>query len=455
MTGKRRVLRTGFGVIVGLLVLATYTAYRIQDSFSRRTVAIHHRFVQQQTLLTNLRRCLYGGGIAARDFFLNESPNRRSVYLTQLDAFQRDAGQSFVDLAKLLEPQNSVLELRARFDELWRVLHQSADMALPGSQEYGFVQKQIVPRRDAAATILRQLETANESNLTASEEEFTASRRSAAQSLLMMLFAGLGIGIFVMRFSLRHAEILENQAEQQFKEVSEAKTELERLSARLMEIQEEERTNLSRELHDEVVQNLAVLKIEIIQAQTKAGDRVTFAENLSRARDLAERTVKTTRNIMLLLRPSLLDDLGLGPALQWLTDDFKQRTGTRCDLAETGLQEDLPDAVKTCVFRVTQEALHNCEKHANASHVAVRVFQTASRLTLEVEDDGVGLDAIRQRNQTTANMHFGVIGMRERAASLGGTLTIDSKRGRGAKVSLTVPLPSPSPVQNRGTEVHV
>ena len=455
MVGKRRVLRTGFSVIVGLLVLATYTAYRIQDSFSKRTMTIHHRFVQQQTLLTNLRRCLYSGGIAARDFFLNEAADRNEIYAKQLQESEAEATRSFAELEKLRTPQRAVGELRIRFDELWKVLHDSEKLAITDSQEYGFVQRQIVPRRDAAAILLRQLERANENNLTESEEEFTESRRAAAQSLLLMLFAGLGIGVFVMRFSLRHAESLENQAEMQFLEVSRAKTELERLSARLMEIQEEERTRLSRELHDEIVQNLAVLKIEIIQAQTKAGERTSFNENLARARDLAERTVKSTRNIMLLLRPSLLDDLGLGPALQWLTEDYKRRTGTRCNLVENGLQEDLPDAVKTCVYRVTQEALHNCEKHAQAAHVNISVTQTDFQLVLEVEDDGVGLDMGKQLAPSSANMHFGVIGMRERAASLGGSLTIDSRKGRGTKVSLVLPLPASPHNQIKGTEAHV
>jgi signal transduction histidine kinase len=246
----------------------------------------------------------------------------------------------------------------------------------------------------------------------------------------------------VTGYSLNYSENLEQQAAGQLQEVSEAKLDLERLSARLMEIQEEERTRLSRELHDEIVQTLAVLKIEITQAQAIPAQRLPeIREHLARARDLAERTLRTVRNITLLLRPSLLDDLGLGPALQWQGEDFRRRTGVACDVTEAGLQDDLADAVKTCVYRVTQEALHNCEKHASAKRACVRVVQTARQLTLEVQDDGIGFQQTAEAaGRSLATLHFGVLGMRERAASLGGKLTVESIPGEGTRVLMEIPL---------------
>jgi signal transduction histidine kinase len=210
-----------------------------------------------------------------------------------------------------------------------------------------------------------------------------------------------------------------------------------------MAIQEEERTRLSRELHDEIVQTLAVLKIEITQAQTLSAGRLPeIADNLRRARELAEQTVRTVRNISLLLRPSLLDDLGLGPALQWQAEDFRRRTKVPCVVEEVGLQDDLPEAVKTCVYRVTQEALHNCEKHASATHVFVKVLQTAEFLTVEVRDDGIGFE-IPQREASIATHHFGLLGMRERAAGLNGTLTMETQPGEGTTINLWLPLTNP------------
>jgi signal transduction histidine kinase len=154
---------------------------------------------------------------------------------------------------------------------------------------------------------------------------------------------------------------------------------------------------------------------------------------------MAEQTVRTVRDISLLLRPSLLDDLGLGPALQWQAEDFRRRTKVPCVVEEEGLRDDLPEAVKTCVYRVTQEALHNCEKHAAATHVFVRVLQTAEFLSVEVRDDGIGFE-IPQREASIATQHFGILGMRERAAGLNGTLIMETQPGEGTTINLWLPL---------------
>src|SRR4029079_3285701 len=127
---------------------------------------------------------------------------------------------------------------------------------------------------------------------------------------------------------------------------------------------------------------------------------------------LADETVRTVRNISLLLRPSLLDDLGLGPALQWQSEEFSRPTGITCRLIEQDLRDDLPDAVKTCVYRVTQEALRNCEKHSRATEVCVTVTEARESLEVVVEDNGTGFATDRARRPTS----LGVLGMKERAS---------------------------------------
>jgi signal transduction histidine kinase len=139
----------------------------------------------------------------------------------------------------------------------------------------------------------------------------------------------------------------------------------------------------------------------------------------------------------MLLRPPLLDDLGLAPALQAQTGDFARRTGIACTFAEAGLSEDLSSPVKTCVYRVVQEAMHNAEKHSRAAHVDVRVAQTATDLIVEVTDDGVGFPP---NEPPRSPSQLGVLGMKERAASLGGELLIESAPDRGTAVRLRLPL---------------
>ena len=339
-------------------------------------------------------------------------------------------------------------ELDKNIVGLWVALSRTVELSNHGPSSYDFLQKEVVPRRSAAGKILQDLETANHSALTLSEQEFSATRSAAANNLIWLLACCIVIGAAVAWFSLQYSDHLEAQAAERFAEVLEAKVELERLSNRLMEIQEEERTRLSRELHDEIVQNVAVLKIEITQALA-AVENARARESLTRARDLADRTVGAVRNISVLLRPSLLDDLGLGPALQWLTDDFRRRTGVHCEYVEDGLGDSLPDAVNTCVYRVTQEALRNCEKHSRATSVHVRVQHRAAALIVEVKDNGCGFNPGR-RDVTS----LGVLGMRERAAALGGELHIQSAVGQGTVVHLTVPVGDRSQQPNNSVEAH-
>ena len=149
--------------------------------------------------------------------------------------------------------------------------------------------------------------------------------------------------------------------------------------------------------------------------------------------------MQTIRNISLLLRPALLDDLGLVPALQFQLEDFLRRNPIACDFVEEGVADELPDPARTCAYRVVQEALHNCEKHSAATRVRVLVRQLPDALVAEVEDNGRGF-ACDPQGMPARNNGLGLLGIRERAANAGGTLEIDSAPGRGTRIKLRIPL---------------
>jgi signal transduction histidine kinase len=305
------------------------------------------------------------------------------------------------------------------------------------SAAYDFVQRDIVPRRTAVYTTLRQLTEVYQSELQNSEMQFARSRQSAVRRLALVLGLCVVLGILVAVFSLRHAESLERQTARQYEAVAKAKHDLQDLSARLLDIQEEERRRLSRGLHDEIGQTLTALRIEISNALGKAASP-EVRERLERARALAERCVQTIRDIALVLRPALLDDLGLAPALQWQVEDFGRRSGIAADFRDCGVEEDLPDLLKTCVFRVVQEALNNCEKHSGAGQVHVVLRQSLGVISLEVRDDGSGF-VTGEPGSPAHREGLGLLGMRERAARLGGTLKVDSSPGRGTRIVLEIP----------------
>jgi signal transduction histidine kinase len=138
----------------------------------------------------------------------------------------------------------------------------------------------------------------------------------------------------------------------------------------------------------------------------------------------------------LLLRPSMLDDLGLVPALQWQAREVSKRTGVRVKVAAESVSEDLPEEHKTCIYRVVQEALHNCAQHSEARMVRVTVRQEVDRIWLAIQDDGKGFDTQMERG-------MGLLGIQERVSHLGGTYSVESQPGSGAILGIVLPLSKP------------
>jgi signal transduction histidine kinase len=286
---------------------------------------------------------------------------------------------------------------------------------------------------------LRELTVADQQVLQDRQGEFAETRRRAAERLLLMLAIGVVLSVLAARLSVRHTENLERKADLHFAAVEQTRAELQQLSARLLETEEDGRRKLSRELHDEIGQTLALLQIELSRAQSSSTAPAAVPEHLERARDLAERTVQTVRNISGILRPALLDDLGLVPALQFQLEDFLRRSGIACEFLEEGVADQLPDPVKTCVYRVVQEALHNCEKHSGARKVRVSVRQFPEALVAEIEDDGAGFQMDSQHHPVRSR-GLGLLGMRERAGNVGGSLIVDSAPEHGTRIALRIPL---------------
>jgi len=143
--------------------------------------------------------------------------------------------------------------------------------------------------------------------------------------------------------------------------------------------------------------------------------------------------VRVVRNLALLLRPSILDDLGLVPAIKWLAREIARTSPLRVDVSATGVQDDLLEEYRTCIYRVVQEALTNCRRHADATHAHVRMTQHEDTLHLTVSDDGRGFEPAEERG-------LGVLGMEERVAHLGGRLHMESTHGGGTIVDVQLPL---------------
>ena len=219
-----------------------------------------------------------------------------------------------------------------------------------------------------------------------------------------------------------------------------SKDELQELGAAAHMTREQEKSRIARELHDELGQLLTMLQMDVAWCREKApaGDQA-FAAKLDRMASLLKSTIAATRRIAADLRPLMLDDLGLVPSLEWLAENFSQRTGVACNLHVGAGELPLSKSQASAVFRIVQESLTNVAKHAQASHVDVAVERSDDALVVRIQDDGVGFSAAAPRKPGS----FGLFGLRERASLLGGQATITSKPGEGTIVEVRLPIEAP------------
>jgi PAS domain S-box-containing protein len=221
--------------------------------------------------------------------------------------------------------------------------------------------------------------------------------------------------------------------------LAQSHAELQRLVAAQDSIQEEERKRIARELHDDLQQTLAAIKIDLAAVeQGLRRDAADVQPLLAEIDELAAAALESTRRIVNDLRPQMLEDLGLVPALEALVGQFSRRTGMTCHLEAQTLAGDSTwesPALATCLFRVAQEALGNVAKHAQASVVNLRLTAVGERIALRISDDGKGMRAGDRRKP----LSFGLLGMQERVRAFGGTLQIDSRPGVGTTVEVIVP----------------
>lgn len=221
-----------------------------------------------------------------------------------------------------------------------------------------------------------------------------------------------------------------------YEQVRAGRQRLQALSHKLMEVQENERRHIARELHDEIGQSITALKLLLQMASSLPGPRAEA--NLREAQVLIDELMGRVGELSLDLRPAMLDDLGLLPALLWHFGRYTDQTGVRVTFRHTGLERRrLPTGIETAVYRIVQEALTNIARHAGVDEAAVQVWAGQDVLSVQIEDQGCGF---RPEAALTAATSSGLQGMHERAVLLGGCLTLESAPGRGTRLTADLPL---------------
>lgn len=438
---SRTVLLGGFGILLALLVaLGFYAAHALREARSAATESTR-RYLASRDALGTLRTNIYRFHTRLRDYLVdpdeNAAPGRREAARRGWAAVP-EAAQRYRNAAGTGagDPSRALEERLVEYDAC-------ADRALQLEGE--------ARREEGFERLSGDLGTAREDLLAALENAAQANqdmlRRTIAETgrfldrLENRLWLAIGLSVLVggvVAWLIFHRlAALETQATTRYEELREAAAQLEHLSHRLMAVQEEERKALARELHDEVGQALGALLVDLGQARKElAGAGGAAGPRLQAAGELAERTLRSIRDISLLLRPSMLDDLGLVPALHWQAREVQRRSGLAVTIDAPGDELELDETRRTAVFRIVQEALQNAARHGHASEARVELLPAAGRLVIRIRDDGRGFDPGR-------SMGLGLLGIQERVSLLQGRFDIRSAPGAGTVLDIDLPLDLP------------
>jgi PAS domain S-box-containing protein len=224
-----------------------------------------------------------------------------------------------------------------------------------------------------------------------------------------------------------------SQRKQAEEELNQSRKQLRELNQYLLNVREEDRKAVARELHDELGQTLTAMKIDLalLKKRLPAEQR----EAVQEIADLTDKTIQSARRVASDLRPGLLDDLGLAAALEWLMEDIRERSGIHCILDLPEKPVNLSKEQETALFRTTQEACTNVIRHAKANKIRIRLEIHMDGIKLLIHDNGIGI----QQNKILSGHSFGLLGMRERIQALGGTLKIEGKKGSGTTIEVKLP----------------
>lgn len=428
-------LVAGFGGLLLLMAATEAGAVLFLNGLRRSGNELQAHFLQRNRTLERLRSSIYLSGTYVRDYLLAPETHGAQAQLIALDGLRRDTDVALNAYAQTLEPEERLPfeSLRSQIVDYWKVLDNTFSWTPQERDEFrsAFFYQELVPRRTSMLQIADRIGALNEDALRCGETQLGSLFAKLQLWLIavsaLTLLGGAGLAALTISHILR----LEAELERRLRESEHAQGSLQELSARLVRAQEDERRALSRELHDEVGQAFSAVLMEaenLLDLEREPG----FRMHLESIRAVAEKGMNEIRNMALLLRPSMLDDFGLIPALEWQAREVGKRTGVRVRL-ESNVTDELPEEHKTCVYRVVQEALNNCARHAQATTAQVSVRQETGRIVVEIQDDGSGFDPQRVRG-------LGLLGMEERARHLGGAFEIDSRPGRGTLVRVRLPL---------------
>ena len=436
----RAALLAGFAVVFALWLLWGYQLVRSLQEIEQNVTSVQQSYVRAEQTLSKIRTNTLLGSIYLRDALIDGATARRESYRVELMRLRTEVEElvaSYLPVVASQDERDHWARLQNELADYWASRDVAfTDQAKTPNEAAALLRDRVVPKRETVLQILDQLGALQDVANARHQQEIDVLYRQVRTRLLTMGAGTMVVALMVAVMASRHVNRLQREIERQRRIERDNREDLERLSARLVDVQEQERRTLARELHDEVGQALTAAKMDIgIALRAELEPRVRSA--LEEARDLSDQTLRSVRDMSQLLHPSALDDFGLPATLTAYLRNFSHRTGIRAHLAETMETRLAPD-IEVCVYRIVQEALSNVARHSGATACTVSLNSGGGMLRLIIEDNGRGVGAIT--NRLPSGRGLGLIGMRERAQALGGTFSIKPRDGGGTIVMVTLPL---------------
>ena len=429
----------GFGALLLLILLMGTGAMRRSGALYEQIAAAQRADQEVDAAIRDLPADIHLTGILVRDYVLDPSASTAPFYKEQLANGQAKIER---DLARLDVLTGARVETIARLQRDTRAYVDSIEPMLDWSAEekralgFGFIRQNLIRRRQSIVTLAAELRALNIQHTEAERRALAGSHDAFQRFVGTLMWACLGLGAAIAVLSTWRVVVLERNNALERARVEEAGREQRRLAARVVQAQEEERKRVSLELHDAVGQMAYAVGMELGQLESaQASSPQEFGKTLTHVKQMNADVVSAIKDVATGLRPAMLDDLGLGPAIRAHAREFSRRTGVPVDVRIDGEIDGVPEPHRTYLYRIVQEALHNCARHAHAKHVTVSLYGRTNLVSVAVQDDGVGFDATR-----SPGSGLGLYGMQERVRDLQGHLRVTSSPGGGTLLEIELPL---------------
>ncbi|MEO8049509.1 MAG: sensor histidine kinase [Acidobacteriota bacterium] len=432
-----------FASILLFITLVGLQAISYTDQIGTEIQRIQREQEKSDQILDELRTDTSAVAIELRDYLMAspaDSVTAKQRFFRLEERMNADAGRLQGQLgSQVTEP---VQQLRQGLERYRRSIAPIFNWSAAQRQAQGaeLLRKNVVPERAAVLSTTREIESLRSIGLRNERAALVGARQAFRKSMLLALLALLSFVFIVALVTSIRLRSLERQARSLQLQTERDRENLRDLSLQMVRTQEDERRSISRELHDQVGQLLTAIQMQFSRIETsqEPSERNLYVRE---GKALVYRTVTTVRDMAMGLRPSILDDLGLIAALEWQAREFKRRSGIALSLKLDGNLSELPDGHRTCLYRIVQEALTNCGRHADAKHVELALRGDHDRISLTIRDDGKGFDP-----EQRAKRGLGLVGVEERVRELGGKAKIHSQLGRGTLLEVEIP---------SGRELHV